>query len=672
MSSPVTSRTRVPIQPIALAPIEPPRTSVVAQAAATPDFGPVVFAQTPEAEAVRTTLAGVADQIGSAIRGVSALGDKASFAQVSGRLRAVEKSLASKALSGATLDAQLTHEEKWATGLEMGRSLRLLSQAMAGAMEGLTGAQRREVETAFANIRGALANGVGALPSVRLPPPLPTTNAQGVRLEPNDVELLRFAAGLPKALTGTLQEILRANPGDPMAVLDLIKGKPDPIVELKRLNMMFGESDPAALKKNLSADLGYHGATHEADSKAMLSGFGVRDSGPLFSMLATAREAFKRGARGNDELNPNPMDAASWLHSRLEMPHSLEGLETIRGALPGDQASSVEWPSLAQSVWLGTLASDLYKRSDFNSVLTHNRDGAELMVPLLAARHLGDLDAPENHRIVSLGKRFAHDHQIVPADTMAMLMSFELKSDTPEAKRILAKVADPFAAPSKNGELVFDDAELALLRSKNIAGWPVPSAEGDLERLIGSLAVIVGDAAQYGCEDAAAKYAVALRGPEMGMGLQNPVISSNAFAQLHPDRVAELEAGAIPDMREGAMESAFDGSHKKSVATILAGADVLGPELAQTMAAHLDAARERTAERLPELTALADAKIRAQTGDRPVHYWDVLVPGRGTDPAPLADDVASDVKLVKDAFKVAIEELFKVPAKPFEIEEGVK
>lgn len=638
------------------------------EAPVAPELGPVTFAPTVKAAGVRATLQGVSDQIAGAIRAAEGFGTNA-VPRVVGRLRALEKSLASSAVSKAAL-GQLTREEQWSFGLETGRGLRRLSAAMADVTPKLSASQRREVDATFARLRRALDAGAGALPSVRLPPPLPTTNAQGVRLETSDDALIRFATSLPAELTGTLQEILRANPSDPLDVLDLLKAKPDPVLELKRLDMMFAPADPKVLRRQLSDDLAYGGTTHEADTKAMLEGFGVKDSEPLYGMFATAREAFKRGARGKDEVKPNPMDAASWLHSRLEMPHSLEGLGAIRGTLSADADAAIAWPILSSASWLGTLGSDLYKRTDLHSILTHNRDGAELMVPLLAARHLGDLDAPENHQIVSLAKRFAHDHQIVPADIMVKLMGFVIGGG-PVAQRIFAKIADPFAAPSKNGEILFDADELALLREKGIAGWPVPTGEDGPERLLGSLAVIVGDAAQYGCEDAAAKYAVALRGPDKDGAMFSPVISSNAFARLHPERVGELERGTTHEEREGAMESALDGSHDQSVRTILAGSRVFGAELAEAMADHLNAARARTMERLGALTDLADSKIREQAGERPVHYWDVLIPRRA-EGEPLAPEVAADVALVRGAFASAIEALFAVPARPFEIEGGAK
>ncbi len=670
MTTPIQSQQpRVPIPAVELKPIEPPSSSVVQSAVSAPGFGPVVFAHTAEAQSVRSTLYGVGQQIAGAIRGANDLGGKTSYTQVLSRLRSLEKAFGSNALSGAWLQGTLTHEEQWATGLDFGRSLRALSQAMAGAMDKLTPAQQTEIEAQFKSLRTAMADGVGALPSVRLPPPLATTNAQGMRLETNDVELLKFAASVPKELSPILQEILHANPGDPMNVLDILAAKDEPLVELKRLALMFGPGDKKELRANLSGDLGYRGATIEADAKALLDGFGVKATEPLFDMFATAREAFKRGATGAEGVDGNPMDQPGWIHTRLEMPHSLESLGVVQGALPADQQSAVNWPRLAKSVWLGTLGSDLFKKQGLQSVLTHNRDGAELMVPLLASRHLGDLDEPENHVVVSQGKRFAHDHQIMPADMMAMIANLEYGFGREDTASLRAKIADPFAAPSKNGELIFDDAEQALLREKGISGWAVPSAEGDIERLVGGLAVILGDAMQYGSSDAGYKYAVSLRGPDTN--LHNPVISSRAFEQLHPDRMGELEAGGSVEDQRGGLESAFDGSHADCITTLKKGESVFGAHLANAAAQHLDQARERFAARIPEVTKFVDERIRAQTGDRPVHSWDTLVPKVPTG-EKLAPEVEADVKLVKEAFAAAIDELFQVPPKPFELEGGAK
>lgn len=652
-------------------------------------FGPLQFPLTPTTQSVRVGLSGTVQTIQRALQEIPNVLQGGKPGKLQGMLSQISRGLGAKVLSEASIKGSLTESEQLIQGVELGRSLRSLSHELGKVQDQVSRSHGNMIPKFMSDARAALADGPGVLPSVRLPAATGTINGHTLRIEQDDVALLGHPAFHHPNSSGVLKEILHANPGDPMMVLDIIAAKDKGPIKaetaLARLAHVWPKTEDlpggmAALRKTLSADLSYRGSTLEGDMVKLMGSFGINDPEPLLDMLATAREAFKRGAAGTDEVPANDFDTAGWLHTRLEMLHSLQALDTIRDSLPAEVSDRVNWPQLAKATWLGTLSSDLFKTGDFNSILGHNRDGAELMVPLLASRHLGEVDGEDTQRIMSLAKRIAHDHQVVPAGFMGMLAELQLtgffQNPSSEAASIKEKISNPFAAEQKDGELVFTEPEKALLREKGISGWPAPSAEGDLERILGSLAAIVGDAAQYPSEDAVAKYAVHVRGPDKGGPMHNPVISSMALAQVAPHALKELQAQGSEDKPEslrGSMESAFHGSHEQSMQTLRDGVSAFGEETTSAVQGYLEQLQQQTAGKLAPFFAEVDKEIRARVSaqgrnpDEGIPFWTQPVP-EAADGQP--EHILADVALVKSVFEQKADEILKVPAKPFEISGG--
>ena len=163
---------RIPISPVETHPVEPARTTLAEQLEQLPGLGPTLFAQTPLAQDVRATLSGAETQIKGAIHAANGFAaGTVKPGQLISRLRTVENELKSGTIAAFVHD--LTPAERWARGLDLGRSLRMLSQAVGHGIDGLSGNLKANVESIFANIQAALDGSADVLPSVRLPPPRP-------------------------------------------------------------------------------------------------------------------------------------------------------------------------------------------------------------------------------------------------------------------------------------------------------------------------------------------------------------------------------------------------------------------------------------------------------------------------------------------------------------------
>lgn len=392
------------------------------------------------------------------------------------------------------------------------------------------------------------------------------------------------------------------------ALLDLL---PQPEKQMRTLSRMFPGADAfggiGVLVGKLDGDLG--------DIKTEMSKLmgeqkiSRADQESFFKAFAEVRQGFEVGSASGDD-----MQRTNWVHTRVEVLHTLQAAKAMK--LSGNETLAA---------MLGALTSDAFKDATPFSLLWHNRGGAELVAPLMAARHF-----PGNQALLDDARNVALEHQITPAIFMSAAMTHFLGADLPATKEVVAGINDPTGAKRNGNELAFSPEAQELMRGKGIPGWA--TLDPNSRNYRASLAAIMGDVQQYPGFDGFIKYGHDLRDPEDNRPfmrdefLKNAVNSSLNFSFGEGMKVIQ-DPGLIK----------FAEQFKKDQRTVLENS--IYPEVEHRLRAALN---------LPA------------NGENDILYWNK--------PAVKGEITADDRKiidLVKKTFAKVTAEIGGVPLDPF-------
>lgn len=431
-------------------------------------------------------------------------------------------------------------------------------------------------------------------------------------------------------------ELHTASPSGAAAIEALIEGTPNPAEVRRLMATMF---PGAAALGTTQAEL--RAALHEdlGDISAQLStlmgahGLSQAQSGALFDMMSEVRAGFMNGT-----LDPamsaadRDMQRTNWVHTRVEV---LKAAQAFEAALPAPNPPDPAHAATLMSTLMGSLCSDAFKQASPHSLLWHNRAGAELVLPLLASRHL-DLSSKEGQGTLRTAMQLAHEHQITPPVFMAGAMNGQLAASgaSPEViKEVGAKLSEPLNAPEKDGEISFSPEALSALKAIGVPGWA--TMDPDSPHFVASQVVALADVLQYVAPDGIIKIAVDIRDPEQPMGFM---------------RDAHIRA---------AVDSSVNFSFDRGMEVIVhEGLEAWGHAQAQAMK---NGALQN--QIYPEVERRL-AKALGLPSDRPlprVPYWnqDVSVNDK------LSDKERQSVDLVKATLRDVMADFGQVPLDPF-------
>ena len=436
-----------------------------------------------------------------------------------------------------------------------------------------------------------------------------------------------------------LAEVKAGSPTDPARVDALIAGAPDPAKVRRMLTTMYPGATAlgttqAALRAELDADLATGGIG--AELAALMRGSGLSDAqvDGLMGMMAEVRAGFRAGTTAEGlPAGDRDMQRTNWVHTRVEV---LKAARAFDAAIPRPR-SPEGMQARAQDMLatlMGSLCSDAFKDATPHSLLWHNRPGAELVLPLLASRHL-DLSTADAQDTLRTAMKLAHEHQITPALFMSGAMGGQLAAaGAPEAvaKEITGKLADPLGAPQRDGEIVFTPEARAAMERLGVPGWATMDPASP--HFAASQSVALADVLQYAAPDGLIKIAVDLRDPEQKMAFM---------------RDANIKA---------AVGSSLGFSFSKGMEAILDPAlKALGAAEADQMGAAL------TRQLYPEVERRLGAALGLPAGAPlpEVPYWNVDVPVDGA----LSPAQRESVRRVKDTLRDVMAEYGGVPLDPF-------
>jgi hypothetical protein len=444
-------------------------------------------------------------------------------------------------------------------------------------------------------------------------------------LHTDGLALLRaLGTGAQKAsdrALGTLTEVLGTNPHSAVELFGLVASMPDPGASIERLARMFparGKDDVANVRAALSRDLAVGDLEAKTADALRERGVAAKDVDAFLGAFAEVRGGFLAGAKGGDDFQ-----RTNWVHTRIEVLHTLEIAKALD--LSADQALVAA---------LGSLASDALKDSSVHSLLTHNRAGAELVLPLVMGRHF-DLSTDRGQKLLGDAMRVAHEHQITPPLFMSGAMkSFLAGAPEKVVDEVFNHVNAPLAAPAKHGEVTFSREAEEVLAKRGIPGWAVPMPGAD--HAGATEAAIVGDVWQYVSPDGVLKIAVDIRDPQQ----------------------------AAPFMRDALLSKAVGSSVGFSFAQ---GMSVVKDERVQALMKGKQAELTAMLEAPGGVNAKVEEELRAKLGvaagapTPAIPYWNAPVPTDGKLSAAEADSV----KLVKQTFQRVLADVGRVPLDPF-------
>lgn len=376
------------------------------------------------------------------------------------------------------------------------------------------------------------------------------------------------------------------------------------------------------LRTELDADLAVGGLGQELESHMARAGLEPRRIEAFFDVMAEVRAGFRAGAEGfGRELDADrDMQRSNWIHTRVEV------AKAARAFAASPAAESPDAKDALFATLLGSLCSDAFKDASVHSLLWHNRAGAELVLPLLAARHLEPADAP----MLETAKKLAHEHQITPALFMAGALGSHLKGQPEDVvEEITTKVGAPLDAPRRGTEIEFSDEARAALEQAGLPGWATmdpTSAHFELSQV-----VALADVMQYAAADGILKIAVDIRDPEQKAPfMRDPTLHEAIGSSLGFSFEKGLEAIVRPELVEHAREAASG------------------------MASFLETSVHPEVERRL-------SKIYGPVGVHSLPYWRSPV---STENA-LAPEVRAIVDTVKSTFRDVLAEKAGVPLDPF-------
>ncbi|MCA9549617.1 MAG: hypothetical protein KC933_06255 [Myxococcales bacterium] len=419
----------------------------------------------------------------------------------------------------------------------------------------------------------------------------------------------------------------------------LIAGTPDPAKVKGMLTTFYPGATAlgttqASLRAELDLDLAQGGIGRELQEILERNGIPAHLSEAVMGMMAEVRAGFRAGTTAS-ELSPadRDMQRTNWVHTRVEVLKAARAFDVgvpRPRSIEGMQARA----RMMTAALMGSLCSDAFKDATPHSLLWHNRAGAELVLPLLAGRHM-DLATPEAQEILQTAKKLAHEHQITPALFMSGAMGGQLAAaKVPEAvaKEITGKLADPLGAPQEGGEIVFSPEARARMEAIGVPGWATMDPKSP--HFVASQVVALADVLQYAAPDGLIKIAVDIRDPEQPMPfMRDPNIKAAVGSSVGFSLVKGLEAIVDPAMK------AIGEAEGDLMNASLVGK--LYPEVERRLAAALG---------LPEGAALPV-----------VPYWNADVPTDGK----LTDAERDSVKLVKATLRDVLAEAGGVPMDPF-------
>lgn len=379
-----------------------------------------------------------------------------------------------------------------------------------------------------------------------------------------------------------LGEVLAANPHPPSTVLDLLSISPIRDASLAKLAKMFPGADAMggmpALKKALAADLAEGDLGTQLTAHMTARGMKGPEIEAFMNVLAETRAAFAAGAPGDD------MQRTNWIHTRVELLHTLEAASRLKLD-----------PMETKASLYGALFSDSFKDAGPYSVAWHNRPGAELAAPLVMSRHL-DMKDPENRRLLDWSMRVAHEHQITPplfmSGALGAVMGQHVAKKTPDEQKALQpaieeiklKTFKPLEAPQTNGEIEFSPQAQALLREIGVPGWAVTH---DAPWARASQAAILGDVWQYASPDGLIKYGHDLRDPRHAVPMfRDPLLSAAVESSLGfslgqgASVIADADLRALLDDEQKKMRALLDSRVYPEVDRLLRKEMKLGPDAA--------------------------------------------------------------------------------------------
>jgi hypothetical protein len=438
-----------------------------------------------------------------------------------------------------------------------------------------------------------------------------------------------------------LAEVKAASPTDGAKLDALIAGTPNPEKVMAMLTTFYPGATAlgttqAALRAELDADLAQGGIGRELSALMDQNGVPPALREAFMGMFAETRAAFRAGTTAPElSAADRDMQRTNWVHTRVEVLKAARSFASAAPrALPADAPGALDRGLRMMATLIGSLGSDGFKDATPHSLLWHNRPGAELVIPLLASRHL-DLGDPDAQAVLRMSMRLAHEHQLTPAMFMSGAMAGQLAAaKVPEAiaKEITGKLADPLNAPQRGGEITFSPEARAAMEALGIPGWATmdPKSPHFLE----SQVVAFADVLQYAAPDGVIKIAVDIRDPEQAMAfMRDPNIKAAVGSSVGFSFSKGMESITDPGLKaQGAKEAdAMNATLTQQVY----------PEVERRLAAALG---------LPKGAALPE-----------VPYWNADVPTDGK----LTDAQRDSVKLVKATLRNVLAEVGGVPLDPF-------
>jgi hypothetical protein len=380
---------------------------------------------------------------------------------------------------------------------------------------------------------------------------------------------------------------------------------------LRELSRMYPGADAFggidALVGKLDKDLG--GIKDELTSLMRERKIPEKDIQAFFRAFAEVRQGYEVGAARGDD-----MQRTNWVHTRIEVLHTLESAAALDLG-PRETLASL----------LGSLTSDSFKDKSLFSLLWHNRGGAELVLPLVVARHF-----PGNQALLEDSRMVALEHQITPPIFMAGAAKNFL-GGAAGVDEIFGKINAPIQAPQKNGEIIFSEEAAASLRSKGLPGWAVPTP--GTRHHGASLAAIVGDVLQYPSPDGIIKIACDLRDPGDARPFMRDSLIKDA---VNSSLVMSLKAGM----------SVVDDPRLKGVA------DRAAEEMGRALEGKIYPEIERRLRK--ELGVREGAETPA------IPYWNAAIDFQAIGP-----DVRASIDRVKRVLAEVVAEHGGVPLDPF-------
>lgn len=426
-----------------------------------------------------------------------------------------------------------------------------------------------------------------------------------------------------------LDEVKVSSP-NPAKIDALIGDTPDPAKVRRMLATMYpglgghGHT-PTSAKLALQADLAAGGVGDRLLGVMGRSGMASDVVDGFVGMMAEVRSAFAAGSQASSIDAPDAdMQRSNWVHTRVEV---------MKAALAYERIADPPDPDELLAVLMGSLCSDAFKDASAHSLLWHNRPGAELVLPLLAERHLPD--TPKMKGAMLTAMKLAHEHQITPAMFMSGAMNGLLTSrgiDDDIKREIVDKIADPLGAPRTGNAIDFSDAACAALDDAGIPGWA--TMDPDSAHFALSQVVAYADVQQYAAYDGIIKIACDIRSPDHALPFMRD-----------PNIRAAVDSCVGFSFAKG-MEAI---QHEGLVAEGAGQVDVMRSALSSKVYPEVER-RLKAALGLPRDAAMPD-----------VPYWNLDVPTDGT----LLEDEAKSAGLVRNTLRDVLAEMGAVPVDPF-------